>query len=63
MLKGGLGFRGDTPERIARGIRTVQQETLVDLLEFFILTPLNKYDLEHVTNGYSVMTAGAGYRP
>jgi hypothetical protein len=58
LLKGGLGFRGDTPERIARGIRTVQQETPVDLLEFFILTPLNKYDLEHVTTGHSVMTSG-----
>jgi hypothetical protein len=35
-----LGFSGDTPERIARDIRTVQQELPVDLLEFFILTPL-----------------------
>jgi len=35
-----LGFPGDTPERIARDIRTVQQELPVDLLEFFILTPL-----------------------
>jgi radical SAM superfamily enzyme YgiQ (UPF0313 family) len=72
-----LGFPGDTPERIARDIRTVQQELPVDLLEFFILTPLpgsadhqqlykngvwmdpdmNKYDLEHVTTGHSVMTA------
>jgi len=73
-----LGFPGDTPERIARDIRTVQQELPVDLLEFFILTPLpgsadhqalysngvwmdpdmNKYDLEHVTTGHSVMTSG-----
>ncbi len=71
-----LGFPGDTPERIAHDIRTVQQELPVDLLEFFILTPLpgsadhqqlynngvwmdpdmNKYDLEHVTTGHSVMT-------
>jgi len=35
-----LGFPGDTPERIARDIRTVQQQLPVDLLEFFILTPL-----------------------
>ena len=35
-----LGFPGDTPEQIARDIRTVQQELPVDLLEFFILTPL-----------------------
>jgi len=34
-----LGFPGDTPERIARDIRNVQQELPVDLLEFFILTP------------------------
>ena len=55
-----------------------KQELPVDLLEFFILTPLpgsadhkaldadgvwmdpdmNKYDLEHVTTGHPVMTAG-----
>ncbi len=35
-----LGFPGDTPERIARDIKIVQQELPVDLLEFFILTPL-----------------------
>src|SRR5262249_60277738 len=35
-----LGFPNDTPERIARDIATVQQELPVDLLEFFILTPL-----------------------
>jgi hypothetical protein len=81
-----LGFPGDTPERIARDIRTVQQELPVDLLEFFILMPLpgsadhqalykdgvwmdpdmNKYDLEHVTTGHSVMTSGDWrevYRP
>jgi hypothetical protein len=73
-----LGFPADTPEAIARDIRIVQQELPVDLLEFFILTPLpgsadhqtlykngvwmdpdmNKYDLEHVTTGHSVMTSG-----
>jgi hypothetical protein len=35
-----LGFPGDTPERIAHDIQTVQRELPVDLLEFFILTPL-----------------------
>ncbi|HEY1261092.1 MAG TPA: radical SAM protein, partial [Stellaceae bacterium] len=35
-----LGFPNDTPERIAQDIRTVQRELPVDLLEFFILTPL-----------------------
>jgi hypothetical protein len=35
-----LGFPGDTPERIAQDILTVQRELPVDLLEFFILTPL-----------------------
>jgi Radical SAM superfamily len=35
-----LGFPGDTPQRIAADIGTVQRELPVDLLEFFILTPL-----------------------
>ena len=35
-----LGFPGDTPERVARDIRTVQEELSLDLCEFFILTPL-----------------------
>ncbi len=35
-----LGFPGDTPERIGQDILTVQRELPVDLLEFFILTPL-----------------------
>jgi len=35
-----LGFPNDTPERIARDIAAVQRELPVDLLEFFILTPL-----------------------
>jgi radical SAM superfamily enzyme YgiQ (UPF0313 family) len=35
-----LGFPGDTPARIARDIAAVQRELPVDLLEFFILTPL-----------------------
>jgi hypothetical protein len=77
-----LGFPGDTAERIARDIETVQRELPVDLLEFFILTPLpgsadhqalaahgvwmdpdmNKYDLEHVTTGHPVMSAGEWQR-
>ena len=35
-----LGFPNDTPERVAHDIATVQRELPVDLLEFFILTPL-----------------------
>jgi len=35
-----IGFPNDTPERVARDIATVQRELPVDLLEFFILTPL-----------------------
>ncbi len=35
-----LGFPGDTPEQIAQDIKTVQRELPIDLLEFFILTPL-----------------------
>jgi hypothetical protein len=35
-----LGFPGDTPESIRRDIGIVQRELPLDLLEFFILTPL-----------------------
>ena len=35
-----IGFPNDTSERVARDIATVQRELPVDLLEFFILTPL-----------------------
>ena len=35
-----LGFAGDTPSSIERDIRIIQRELPVDLLEFFILTPL-----------------------
>ena len=35
-----LGFPGDTPASIERDIRIIQQELPIDLLEFFILTPL-----------------------
>jgi radical SAM superfamily enzyme YgiQ (UPF0313 family) len=35
-----LGFPGDTPATIERDIRIIQRELPIDLLEFFILTPL-----------------------
>jgi radical SAM superfamily enzyme YgiQ (UPF0313 family) len=35
-----LGFPADTPESIERDIRTIQQELPIDILEFFVLTPL-----------------------
>jgi radical SAM superfamily enzyme YgiQ (UPF0313 family) len=35
-----LGFPGDTPATIERDIRIIQQELPIDILEFFILTPL-----------------------
>ena len=35
-----LGFPGDTPATIERDIKIIQKELPVDLLEFFILTPL-----------------------
>jgi radical SAM superfamily enzyme YgiQ (UPF0313 family) len=35
-----LGFPGDTPDTIERDIRIIQRELPIDLLEFFILTPL-----------------------
>jgi radical SAM superfamily enzyme YgiQ (UPF0313 family) len=35
-----LGFPADTPESIERDIRTIQRELPVDILEFFLLTPL-----------------------
>jgi hypothetical protein len=35
-----LGFPNDTPESIRRDIRIVQKELPLDIIEFFILTPL-----------------------
>ena len=35
-----LGFPADTPESIERDIRIIQRELPIDILEFFILTPL-----------------------
>jgi radical SAM superfamily enzyme YgiQ (UPF0313 family) len=34
------GFPGNTPDTIERDIRIIQRELPIDLLEFFILTPL-----------------------
>jgi Radical SAM superfamily len=35
-----LGFPADTPESIERDIKTIQRELPVDIVEFFMLTPL-----------------------
>ena len=35
-----IGFPHDTPERIAEDIRLLQEQVRIDILEFFILTPL-----------------------
>jgi hypothetical protein len=35
-----VGFPADTPESIERDIRTIQRELPIDILEFFMLTPL-----------------------
>ena len=35
-----LGFPGDTPASIARDIGIIQRELPIDILEFFVLTPL-----------------------
>lgn len=35
-----LGFPADTPDSIRRDIRTIQETLPIDILEFFILTPL-----------------------
>jgi hypothetical protein len=35
-----LGFSTDTPETIERDIKIIQRELPIDMLEFFILTPL-----------------------
>lgn len=35
-----LGFPSDTPDSILRDIRIIQEELPVDMLEFFVLTPL-----------------------
>jgi radical SAM superfamily enzyme YgiQ (UPF0313 family) len=61
-----LGFPGDTPESIERDIRIIQRELPVDLLEFFILTPLPGsadhkrlhlagVEMEHDMNRYDVV--------
>ncbi|MGO7428891.1 radical SAM protein, partial [Rhizobium ruizarguesonis] len=35
-----LGFPADTPESIRRDITIIQEELPLDVIEFFILTPL-----------------------
>jgi len=35
-----LGFPDDTPEKIRHDIRVIQRELPIDILEFFVLTPL-----------------------
>src|SRR5262249_960430 len=35
-----LGFPADTPGSIERDIKTIQREIPIDILEFFVLTPL-----------------------
>ncbi|MCP3987106.1 MAG: radical SAM protein [bacterium] len=35
-----VGFPGDTPESIVRDVKIIQRELPIDLLEFFLLTPL-----------------------
>ena len=35
-----LGFPADTPESIRRDIATIQRELPIDILEFFVMTPL-----------------------
>jgi radical SAM superfamily enzyme YgiQ (UPF0313 family) len=60
-----VGFPTDTPETIARDIRIIQREIPLDLIEFFILTPLPGSEdhralvkrgvrLEQDTNQYNV---------
>jgi radical SAM superfamily enzyme YgiQ (UPF0313 family) len=60
-----LGFPGDTPESIERDIRIIQRELPIDILEFFILTPLPGsadhkklhlagVEMEHDMNRYDV---------
>ena len=61
-----LGFPGDTPASIERDIGIIQRELPIDLLEFFILTPLpgsadhkklylDGVEMEHDLNRYDVV--------
>jgi hypothetical protein len=61
-----LGFPNDTPESIARDIGIIQRELPIDILEFFILTPLPGsadhkklhlagVEMEHDMNKYDVV--------
>ncbi len=68
-----LGFPADTPESIARDIRLIQEELPIDILEFFILTPLpgsadhKELHLQGVAmdpdmNGYDLEHVTTGHR-
>jgi hypothetical protein len=35
-----IGFPGDTPESVVRDVKVIQRELPIDVLEFFVLTPL-----------------------
>ncbi|HIE64985.1 MAG: radical SAM protein [Nitrospira sp.] len=53
-----LGFPTDTPESILRDIKTIQKEIHIDIMEFFILTPLPGSE-DHQTlhkNGVKMVT-------
>jgi hypothetical protein len=67
-----LGFPHDTPNRIASDIRVIQEELPVDILEFFLLTPLPgsedhrklwqaKEDMDPDLNKYDLEHAVAGH--
>ncbi len=53
-----IGFPNDTAESVARDIRTIQSELLIDILEFFILTPLPGSELHRdmILNGIELET-------
>jgi pyruvate-formate lyase-activating enzyme len=46
-----LGFPDDTPEKIARNIEIIKREMPLDLIEFFILTPLPGSEDHKVLHG------------
>ena len=60
-----LGFPADTPESIRRDIKIIQEELPLDIIEFFVLTPLpgsedhqtlwkNGVEMDHDLNVYDV---------
>jgi len=67
-----LGFHNDTPESIARDIEIIKREIPLDVLDFFILTPLpgsqdhkelfeKKVPLEQDLNRYDAFHVTAGH--